>query len=218
MVTGFRSVLVLLPLIVLSACSGKFVSPSKTGRVQEVAHFEHIANIHLVEKGDQMVYNKEISDSATIVFNNTLRMNSQVRISKSLSYSSDEVRTNADVEIMKLLTIAQKDANLTSYSITPTLDKILEENDSRYGLITFTSGFTRTNLNYNKQLAKSVAVGLLTLGMFVPISIQSTNNVYVMVVDSQSNEIVFYNKHKSTNEPLHGGMLKSQLKKVLRGI
>lgn len=211
-------VLMLLLLVVMSSCSGKYVSLTKTGKLQELAHFEHISSIHLIEKGDEMVYNKTISDSATVIFNNTLRTNSRVKVTKALAYSSDLQRNQANTEIMKLMKIAESGESLANYSITTTLDKVLEENNMRYGLITFAAGFTRTNPNYNKQLAKSVAVGLLTLGMFVPISIQSTNNVYVMVVDSYSNEIIFYNKHKSTNEPLHVGMLKSQLNKVLKGI
>lgn len=218
MIIRIHLVLILVALVLMSSCSGKYVSLTKTGKLKEIAHFEHISNIHLIEKGDEMVYNKAISDSAAIIFNNTFMSNTRVKVVKALVYSSDLQRNQANAEIMKLMEIAGSGASLSSYSITTTLDKVLEENNMRYGLITFAAGFTRTNLNYNKQLAKSVAVGLLTLGMFVPVSIQSTNNVYVMVVDSYSNEIVFYNRHKSTNEPLHVGMLKSQLNKVLKGI
>jgi hypothetical protein len=210
--------LMLLVLVAMSSCSGKYVSLTKQGKLQEVAHFEHISSIHLIEKGDKMVYNKALSDSATIIFNNTLQINNRVKVVKELSYTSDSQRNEAYTEMMKLMEIARRGQNLADYRITPTLDKVLEENNMRYGLITFAAGFTRTNLNYNKQLAKSVAVGLLTLGMFVPVSIQSTNNVYVMVVDSNSNKILFYNSRKTNNEPLHAGMLKGQLDTVLKGI
>ena len=75
----------------------------------------------------------------------------------------------------------------------PVPDELLTGQNQRYLLVTATQGFFRTENNYSNQLAKSIGVGLLTMGMLVPIATKAKSIICLFICDSQQKTIVYYN-------------------------
>ncbi len=92
---------------------------------------------------------------------------------------------------------------------------ILEKEKVRYALVTFNSGFSREKGNYGEQLVKGVAVGVVTLGMFVPVPLKANSTSVTYIIDTQNKEIAFYRKKTAELEPLKYKNLNRQYQSLL---
>lgn len=114
-----------------------------------------------------------------------------------------------------LLLTADKNKNITNLRITPTLDKVLESNETRFGLVVVASGFTRVKGNYGKQVMKGAALGLLTMGMYVQTPVKSYSTVYAMIVDAQKDNVTFFRKsYLPDQEPINPNVLTKQYEDI----
>lgn len=67
----------------------------------------------------------------------------------------------------------------------PWLDTLLAAQKQRYCLLSYAQGYTRNANNYRGRIAKDLGIGLLTMGMLVPISYQSYTRVGVFIYDAE---------------------------------
>ena len=105
--------------------------------------------------------------------------------------------------------------DVSHLQITPTLDKVLEANEARFGLITVATGFTRIKGNYGKEIVKGAALGLLTLGMYYQSPVKAYSTIYVMIADSKENNVAFFRKsYLQDKEPLDEAVLTKQFKDI----
>ena len=97
------------------------------------------------------------------------------------------------------------------------LDYLLQGQSQRDVLLTATRGFTRTEGNYSGQVAKSIGVGILSMGMIVPVAVKAKSNLYLLIYDSQQKAIVYFNQTpvNAEQEPLNAAALENQLRKML---
>ena len=86
--------------------------------------------------------------------------------------------------------------------IPPTIDSILEARNERFGLLAYSRGFVRTDDNYDKEVGKGVAVGLLTLGTYYSLPYKYATLGGIVIVDSQNDNIAFVNTEKYQYHPL----------------
>ncbi len=91
----------------------------------------------------------------------------------------------------------------------------LEKENVNYALITFNSGFSREKGNYGGQLAKGAAIGILTLGMVVPVPMKANSTSITCIIDAQNKEIAFYRKKTAELEPLKYKNLDQQFTSLL---
>ena len=102
--------------------------------------------------------------------------------------------------------------------ITPVLDKVLEANETIFGHVIVSSGFTRIKGNYGKQIVKGAALGLLTLGMYTQTPVKANSVIYAMIVDSDNNNVVFFRKSTlQDSEPLDEAILTKHFRKIFTG-
>jgi hypothetical protein len=98
------------------------------------------------------------------------------------------------------------------------LDSILEARGKRFGLIVLADGFGRTTENYNKEVAKGVAVGVLTLGTVYTSPIKCGSTIHAMIVDAQNNDVAFYRVISDIGRhPLNDKVLKDQIFRMFNG-
>ncbi|WP_149867055.1 hypothetical protein [Solirubrum puertoriconensis] len=79
----------------------------------------------------------------------------------------------------------QKGTTLYPVAPLPVLDSLTAGVPARHVLGTVRHGFTRTSENYQGQVAKTLGVGLLTLGMYVPVAVKASAGLYAFVYDRQ---------------------------------
>ena len=128
------------------------------------------------------------------------------------------IRNSLEKEYEFLILSADRTKNITNLKITPTIDKVLEANDTRFGLLIINTGFTRIKGNYGKEVAKGALLGVLTLGMYYQTPIKAYSTIYAMIVDSKEDNVAFFRKsYLQDQEPLDESVLTKQIKKIFEG-
>jgi hypothetical protein len=137
------------------------------------------------------------------------------KIKNKIIIEDSSINEKVENELSFLIQSAMQKRKLEGIKITPVIDSILESKNQRFALGIVGVGFGRRKGNYGGQVAKGVAVGILTLGLFVPAPIKSNLSLYSVIIDSQKNEIAFYKKtlpiEKSPTDPI---IIKRQLDKI----
>lgn len=98
----------------------------------------------------------------------------------------------------------------------PWLDTLLTARKQRYCLLSYVWGYTRTPSNYRGQLAKSLGIGLLSLGMVVPAADHAYTRVGVFIYDAQQHAVVYYKSSwPAEKDPLSGVVIDRELTDLL---
>jgi len=187
--------------------------------IKDVKIMEPYSNISVITKGNR----GERDDSASFMSGNLIidvaeKFKGQVPLTGSILLTDPEINGTLKKEYESLIIAAQTIKDLSHLQIPPTLDKVLEANDTRFGMITVASGFTRVRGNYGKEIAKGALLGLVTLGMYYQTPIKSTSNMHVIIVDSQNNNVAFYRRSfLQDKEPLDEAVLMKQFKDIFTG-
>jgi hypothetical protein len=128
------------------------------------------------------------------------------------------IQKRIEKEVEYLCISADRQRNISGLKLTPVLDSLLEIGGKRFGLITVTTGFTRDKGNYGGQIAKGVAIGILTMGMYNQTPVKANSTIYSMIIDAKENNIAFYKKSSLQNkEPLDKAVLTKQIQKLYEG-
>lgn len=129
----------------------------------------------------------------------------------------DSLQRQVRQEVYRAVEGIEKRLRLDTGAHLPTLDYLLKQQNQRYLLVTATQGFTRTQGNYGNQMAKSIGVGLLTMGMMVPVAVKAKSNIYVLIYDKQQKNIVYYNHTppQAEREPLDQVVLEKQFRAMM---
>ena len=142
----------------------------------------------------------------------------QLPITGNIKLTDSAINKTLEKEYENLVMTADRNKNIANLKITPILDKILEANDTRFGLIVICTGFTRLKGNYGKEIVKGAALGILTLGMYYQTPIKAYSTIYAMIVDSKEDNVAFYRKSfKQDLEPLDQSVLTNQYKTIFEG-
>jgi len=191
-------------------------SDVKPSEVKELQKFQTFAYISLIESGNRGKFNDTISNKSKEIFSEALHsFNNKIPITGEISVSDTIIENKIEKEIKFLCISADKQRSISNLKITPILDSLLENRDKRFGLITVTTGFTRTKGNYGGQIAKGAAMGILTLGMYYQTPIKANSTVYAMIVDSIDNNVAFFRKSfLQDKEPLDKTVLTNQIQKI----
>lgn len=198
-----------LPLIVcivilLQSCmSHKYINTSTSPtEISSLDYFEPYAYIHLIEKGNKSRLNDSLSVVSKKRIDSVLiSQNKKFRIKNKIILSSKKIEEKVESEFNFLIQSATEKRKLANTPLTPTIDSILEVRNQRFAMGIIGTGFGRKKGNYGGQVAKGVAVGVLTLGLFAPIPVKSNLTLYAIIVDSQKNEVTFYNNTNPIEKP-----------------
>lgn len=110
-----------------------------------------------------------------------------------------------------------------SLGIPPEIDRLLEENGERFGVLVFNTGFVRDLKGFRKEVAKDVAVTVVTTALSILLGggvtaygapVKNVSQMYAIIYDSQENKAVYYNNTVNANEersPLDPSDLEKQV-------
>jgi hypothetical protein len=173
----------------------------------------------MIKKGNKGQVDDSISFISKQLNINVLKnFTGQLPITGNIILTDPATNETLEKEYENLIMTADRNNNISNLIITPTLDKILETNETRFGLIVICTGFTRIKGNYGKQVVKGAALGILTLGMYYQTPVKAYSTIYAMIVDSKEDNVAFYRKSfKQDLEPLDQLVLTKQYKKIFDG-
>ncbi|HOD62394.1 MAG TPA: hypothetical protein PKG96_09890 [Bacilli bacterium] len=207
--------------IILSSCTATklLTSNVQPTEVTNLKLLEPYSYISMIKKGNRGQLDDSISSISKQLNINVLKsFNGQIPITGDIILIDSTINKDLEKECENLILTAERNKSISNLKITPTLDKILEANDTRFGLIIICTGFTRLKGNYGKEIAKGAALGILTLGMYYQIPVKAYSTIYAMIVDSKEDNVAFYRKSfKQDLEPLDQEVLTNQYKKIFEG-
>ena len=216
-----KIIYLILSCIILSSCTATrlLTSNVQPAEVTNLKLLEPYSYVSMIKKGNRGQVDDSISDISKQLNINVLKnFNGQLPITGDIILTDPAINKTLEKEYENLVLTADRNKNIANLKITPTLDKILEANDTRFGLIVICTGFTRLKGNYGKEIVKGAALGILTLGMYYQTPIKAYSTIYVMIVDSKEDNVAFYRKSfKQDLEPLDQSVLTSQYKKIFEG-
>jgi hypothetical protein len=188
-------------------------------QAQQVQPLPPVGLIGLIEKGNQPRHSPELSAAAAEQLQAALSQQQQpLKLTGSLPVAAaEQARLRREVlTTVQLLMRSKPQAGGTAYSVQPlpVLDSLSYGSEARYVLATVRHGFTRTPGNYQGQVAKTLGIGLLTLGMAVPVSLKASAHLYAFVYDREEQRVVFFNHVGQEREPLKEAALQQQLRTV----
>lgn len=98
----------------------------------------------------------------------------------------------------------------------PWLDSLLTTQKQRYCLLSYAWGYTRTPSNYRGQQAKALGIGLLSMGMIVPVAARASTRVGIFIYDAQQHAVVYYKSSSPVDkDPLAGVVIDRELTDLL---
>ena len=216
----FNTLVILIFLILVSCTTTKFLTSNvNPNEVTDLKFLEPYSYISKISKGNRGQLDDSLSiTSKQLIIKVLENFKEQIPITGEIILSDTSINKTLEKEFESLILTADRSKNISNLKITPTIDKILEANRVRFGLLTVGNGFTRLKGNYGKQVAKGAALGILTLGMYVQTPIKAYSTIYVMIVDSKEDNITFFRKsYLQDKEPLDENVLTKQFKDIFKG-
>ncbi|RYU94012.1 hypothetical protein [Emticicia agri] len=183
----------------------------------DTAYVYHLpSQITSIAKGNRQEFNELYSDSTlktrSRIFNQHLPVY-MTPISFDFTDSYEEQEINKS--FFEVLTAVENKRKIKGITLNNSLVSYLEANKMRYVILTFHAGFTRLQGNYGGQIAKGVGIGILTLGIFVPVPVKSNSTIICCVLDTKNKNVAFYRKRTAEVEPLEEKVISRQIKIIL---
>ena len=186
--------LVCCALITLSSCgtTKQLVSNIKPYEIDKILIIKPLTKIDTIGYGNKSAYDKntstEVSESVAYSIETLLPK----RI-KQLHTSNDSFEQFIfQRELFRIVGNIEQLRKIEGYVVNDTLIGLLDKYDCNYAIGALDFGFTRSRNNYNKQLAKGIGIGILTLGMAIPVPYKSASTMYCFIVDRENKNIAFY--------------------------
>ena len=187
------------------------------------------SNILYIAK-DECSYDEQRSTEQQNILTNLL-MSSGIPIKDIISVEGRENQKELDADISFLPNINPKEVEYLNTD--GPLDKLLEQNGSRFGLVIYAEGFVKDKALYKSEVAGAIigsAVGGLiggvvagALGSGVAVGyigspgMQYGSGMSAMLIDTYTDKVLFYNRVKPVErDPMDRDVLTSQLEKLLK--
>jgi len=217
----YPSLFLITGYLLLASCTATkpLTSTVAPAEVTDLKLMEPCSYISMIRKGNKGALDDSISAISKQLNTDVLKgMAGQIPITGNIILSDSAINKKLENEYEKLILTADRKSSIADLAITPTLDQILEANETRFGMIVVASGFTRVKGNYGKEIAKGAALGILTLGMYYQTPIKAYSTIYVMIVDSRDNNVAFFRKsYLQDREPIDESVLVKQYNKIFEG-
>ena len=204
-----------LLLILLSAVSfaQKFKSTEVSSQIVNVEVLPVVNKISLISGGNKLVLDDSLSAVANVALKKIINVNLE-RLKVGGVYNEEELDTvKHEKAIFALFNNILKNKKLDSVKI-PEAFKTLYGGKLGYKLVIFQRGFTREKGNFGKQVGKSLATGILTLGMAYSVPIKYNSSIYACIVNNETDKVSFFNYSVLQIDPLNQEELQKQYLKL----
>lgn len=210
-----RKTTIILSTLILISCVAKNID---TDKINSLDYFEPVAFINLTNNENTTTINDSISQLVSHRLDSIINEYShRFRIRKKLEIRDPSLQKSFEKEVADLIFEKFINKNPEINIPTPTIDSILQINNSNFTMLNVVTGFQRTKKNFRNQTLKSLGIGLLTLGNAIPIYSKNSITTYTLIFDSNGEKIVFEKKTDLTeSKPTKPSVLRSELIKTFR--
>ena len=193
-----------------------FVSAVKRTEIQQVQQFEPFVFVGIIEKDDKVAYSDSLTRIAQGLFETALSKDEILPVTGTIVIEDSIVNNRIQYEIYMMMRYIDGRVRVKDIPIPSTIDSILESRNERFGLLAYSQGFVRTDENYDKEVGKGVAIGLLTLGTYYKMPYKYVTHGGIVIVDSQNNNIAFVNAESFNYHPLKAETYKKMMIGLVR--
>ncbi len=207
-------------IVFSSSCiaSKPLTSDLPASDINDVQVFHPVSEMYLINKGNKGEYSDSISRLSKIFLLDVLRSHrDQYPLGNELPPSDQMEKDILHQETIGLFHEINESKQLQHSKVPDFVSQMLTKSDKRFGILTVTTGFTRRKGNMTAQMLKGIGIGILTLGMYVPVPVKASSFLGVMIFDNQTQKVVFFRKSTLTEmDPLDPKVLSKQIKAIFK--
>ena len=224
-----------LSALLFSGCApARYVSKIRAAEAQPIALLEPMSEVSYIEKDGTYVLDQGLSETSTQILTDILTslplpvgsgLGTPVQRVIPMDYSGEN-----NIYSWHLSALAGvRPKKLKNAGVPDEITYLLRANGYRYGMLVYASGFQRDMSNYKKSVAKGAFLnivlavvsvftgGAVSVGYGMPL--RHVSQLYVMIVDVEANEIVYYNNTTKMDEecdPLDLTLQRRRLERLFR--
>lgn len=198
---------ILFGLAMLFICCGKLI-PSNSKRIAKdikVLHYQILpSKIDYFSNGSKAEFNPIFSDSSTSLNEKVLQsiLSKQVNV-ESIPFGNNEPKRLIE-SLYKLYEIVERNHGIKNVKLPEEFLDFYKKKKVDFALINFSTGFTRSKLNYAEQLAMlAVGSAVLPNGTFNQGATKANLSNTIIILDIQNNKIAFFRRKNTLKEPLN---------------
>ena len=223
-----------LSALVFSSCAqARYVSKIPAAEAQPIALLQPLSEISYIDRAGVQAYNDSLSAASTqllteILMTLPLPLNSlEIPVDCVIPYDYSGENNVVTWDVAALSGV--RPGLLKNAGVPDSITNLLRRNGYRYGMLVYASGFDRDATNYKKGLTKGIFLGVVfsvvaaltggvaSIGYAAPLRYLS--QLYVMIVDVEANEIVYYANTANMDEecdPVSPAAQRSRLERLFR--
>ena len=214
-----RSLLFALITISFFSCYApkSFTHAVPTFEMSDILPLEALTYIQLIERGSRMVYSDSLSERSCYMIHDALKNTAQIPLSDTIYFWDRNDLKTVEHEIQFLIKHARIANKNQQVAITPTIYEAIKSSGKRFGLITYSEGFKRSNNNYVGQIVLGVLIGVATMGTVMYMPYKSSSTMSFIIVDVEKDEVSFFGSSvRQDVDPLNPKLIDLQIKDVFR--
>ena len=206
-----------LSLLFFSCSSSRMqTSGVKPQEINNVLLITPVSLVSLVGKGNQGVFDKGISYQTRLNLQSSL-----IFYTPNIQYIHVKLDTTTYYQVYKELQNLKMNygakKTIAELKIPLVIESLMNTHQANYSIALYHEGFTRTKKNRNGEIAKTIAVPILTLGMIGYSSVQSFSTVDCFIFDNQRKNIAFYNTNVTNQEPVETATAHHHIRQIFEG-
>lgn len=169
-----------------------------------------------IAKGNRQEFNELYSDSTLNIRSRDFNQHLPKYITPvAFEFANVEEEEQMSKRFFEVLNAVENKKKIKGITLDDRLVNYLENKNIKYVILTFQAGFTREQGNYGKQVAKGLGIGILTLGLLVPVPIKSNSTIVCCVLDTRNKNVAFYRKRTAEVEPLEEQVINRQIRIII---
>lgn len=202
----------------MSCGTTQFVSNRQPQEIDKILLLKPLTKISIIGKNNKAVYNDIYSHEMMMDIVESIEKKLPPRIAKQRLVTDDSTQNALDQEIYYLVSRVEQSHTITGIQLSDNMVALLEKNGQNYAIGAFGSGFTREKGGYGKEIAKGIGIGILTLGLVVPVPVKANSTIICFILDKQKRNIAFYQSNIGQDrEPINKDVIQAQIEKLLHG-
>lgn len=212
-----RRVLALLCVLPATGFVTRPIEVFRPSQIAEMVFLAPVGAVSSIEQGNKARYEPNASADASEALRQALfRHNEKLHLRKELVIKDTVMQRVVANLTLRAVGELERHHKRPWAMPAPWLDTLLAAQKQRYCLMSYVWGYTRTPSNYRGQVAKSLGVGLLSLGMVVPVANKAATRVGVFIYDAQQQAVVYYKSSwPAEKDPLQGVVIDRELTDML---
>jgi hypothetical protein len=182
--------------------------------ITSVGHFPSLGHVSIIKFDNEKIYNDSLSTVAKTLLDSIVHNNNSFEVVALKADSADTQPLNA--EVLEIFNTMLTNHSISNIKIPPKIMQIINEHDQRFYMATLIEGFDRTGINYAGQVAESIVVGVLTLGLFSKTPYKKLARVMNFIIDKESMKVIYFSFTNAVEKsPLDIKMINKQYKKII---